>query len=173
MITEVDTHAEAALVAAQVGREPRGPWRVAAHCVHGFPTVVVSPPVLDDGTPFPTWAWLTCPWLSDAVAAQESSRQGAVWGERLASDPGLAERMREADARLRRERAREVPAGTDPCSAVGIAGGRDPLQVKCLHAHVALSLAGIDDPVGAALLARFGAACEDARCARLGEGDDG
>lgn len=61
----------------------------------------------------------------------------------------------------------EEAGGVDPCFTVGLAGQRDPLGVKCLHAHVALALVGVDDPVGAELLGKTGSACADARCARL------
>jgi hypothetical protein len=39
--------------------------------------------------------------------------------------------------------------------------------VKCLHAHLALALVGIDDPIGRALLGQGDTDCPDERCARL------
>jgi hypothetical protein len=41
------------------------------------------------------------------------------------------------------------------------------LGVKCLHAHIALTLVGVDDPIGSALLGEGEADCPDRRCARL------
>jgi hypothetical protein len=67
---------------------------------------------------------------------------------------------------LRRARARES-GGEDPCPAVGLAGQRDPLGVKCLHAHAALVLVGIHDPVGEAELGKIDRDCPDGRCAAL------
>lgn len=75
----------------------------------------------------------------------------------------LAQRMLEADRRLRHLRAEES-GGEDACPDTGIAGQRDPLAVKCLHAHVALALAGLDDPVGIDTIERVGAECPDAEC---------
>jgi len=71
--------------------------------------------------------------------------------------------MRAADAEYRQRRA-ACAGGDDPCAAVGIAGQRDPLATKCLHAHVAAAAAGIDDPVGAALLDEGPRECPDDRC---------
>jgi hypothetical protein len=41
------------------------------------------------------------------------------------------------------------------------------LGVKCLHAHVALALLGIADPIGMAELGKVESACKDARCAAM------
>ncbi len=154
---------EARLVESQIGRMPRAPWRVVSRCRHGYPTVIASPSRLEDGTPFPTWAWLTCPFLSEQVATLESGGAVARWATRVASEPELAVALRAADAQMRLLRSAES-GGDDACASVGLAGQRDPLLVKCLHAHVALALAGVDDPVGAEVLALTGDSCPDARC---------
>lgn len=152
-------------VAAQLGREPRGSWWVEARCEHDFPQVITTPPLVD-GAPFPTVYWLTCPWLAEEAGAAESRGAAAVWARRLAHDAELAARMLRADDEYRSRRAALGPAD-DPCETVGIAGQRDPLATKCVHAHVAAALAGIDDPVGHDLLATLGPACTDRRCAAL------
>lgn len=135
-------------------------------CAHGFPTTIISPPTLSDGTPFPTYAWLTCPWLNERLSAEESAGGTAAWASRAHVDRDLARRLRTTDAEVRRLRVDEA-GGVDPCFSVGIAGQRDPLGVKCLHAHAALALVGVDDPIGVELLGKIGTACADARCAGL------
>lgn len=157
---------DTALVSAQLGRIPRGPWRVAARCVHGYPSVVVSPSRLADGTPFPAYAWLTCPYLLETLAAEESAGAAATWAQRATENPQLAAALTAADAAVRVARAGES-GGDDACAAVGIAGQRDPLGVKCLHAHVALALVGIDDPIGAEELGKIEPTCDDVRCRLL------
>lgn len=154
---------ERALVAAQLGRVPRGEWRVAARCGYGYPVVIATAPVLDDGTPFPTIFYLTCPHLSEAVSALESSGEIEVWRARVASDASLEARLRAADLAYRAARAAEA-GDEDPSPQVGIAGQRDPLGIKCLHAHVASALAGIDDPVGHGALAQLARECDNERC---------
>jgi hypothetical protein len=158
----------ASIVAGQLGRIPRMPWRVAAHCVHGMPTVIVSPPVLADGTPFPTYAWLTCPHLAERMSAEESEGAAAGWVARARADAELAEQLRRADAAVREVRRRES-GGVDPCRTVGLAGQREPLGVKCLHAHVALALIGIPDPIGTAEIGKVEPSCPDARCKAIRE----
>ncbi|MDO9174656.1 MAG: DUF501 domain-containing protein, partial [Actinomycetota bacterium] len=88
-------------MAAQLGRIPRDPWRVAASCAHGFPSVIVSPALLTDGTPFPTYAWLTCPHLVEQLHAEESAGATAGWAARARCDAELAEQLRLTDAAVR------------------------------------------------------------------------
>jgi hypothetical protein len=161
---------EAALVAAQIGRAPREPWRVGSRCRFGYPTTIVSPPRLSDGAPFPTLAWLCCPWLVEQVAGLESAGEIDRWSHRALEDPMFANALRTVDDELRTARAAEAD-GDDACAGVGVAGQRDPALVKCLHAHVALRLLGLSDPIGAEVLDTAGPGCDDERCARLGDPD--
>lgn len=151
----------------QLGREPRGAWRPVVRCRHGAPIVIVTPSALEDGEPFPTLYWLTCPTLCKHVSVLESEGATGVWTSRFADDPGLSERMCAADEAYRRLRQAES-AGTDRCSMSGIAGQQDSLMTKCIHAHTAANLAGIDDPIGQAVLADLEWQCDDARCVKGG-----
>lgn len=81
-------------------------------------------------------------------------------------DDALRSRLLQAERALREMRAAES-GGADECTTVGIAGQRDSLAVKCLHAHMALALVGIDDPIGLQLLGEGDTVCLDRRCARL------
>jgi len=128
----------------------------------------MSPSVLADGTPFPNLVWLTCPWLVLAVGELESAGEVARWAQRARDDAELAASLRATEVQVRDRRAVEG-GGVDGCVNVGIAGQRDPLGVKCLHAHVALALIGVSDPIGEAILHEVGTVCPDERCARLRE----
>lgn len=152
-----------AVLARQMGRMPRTPWHVAARCSGGRPTVIVSPPLLDGGTRYPDYAWLTCPVAISLASAAESRGEAAVWRDRLTTDPELRERLDALDQHFRALRT-EAGKGVDPCADVGIAGERDPANVKCLHAHVALTLIGLDDPIGRAVLTGETVECGDPRC---------
>ncbi len=156
------------MVARQLGRVPRGTWRVTSSCEHGCPRVIAVGPLLEDGSPFPTTFWLTCPHLVEVVHALESAGENRAWAERASADPALAERLRDADRAYRAARLDEG-GGEDPCRTVGVAGQSDPLAVKCLHARVAAELSGTGDPVGEGVLARLAAdgvslACGDVAC---------
>jgi hypothetical protein len=157
MLHDADT------VRRQLGRPPRQPWRVEKRCSFGFPTVIATPSRLVTGELFPTTFYLTCPHLVAAASTLESAGEAERWASRLAAEPTLAARMLAADAAYRAARVRES-GGADACPDVGIAGQRDPLATKCLHAHVAAALSGIDDPVGKSVLEAIELECCDARC---------
>jgi hypothetical protein len=130
--------------------------------------VIAVAPRLEDRAPFPTTFWLTCPRLVEAVAALESTGEGAAFAARAASDASFAAALIVSDAAYRAERL-AVGDGHDPCGVVGVAGQRDPLAVKCLHARLAAHLAGIADPIGAEVAETVGRTlrepCVDTRCA--------
>jgi hypothetical protein len=151
------------VVTYQLGRRAREPWSVAAVCRHGLPAVIVSPSTLSDGTPFPDFAWLTCPHLRELVSARESAGAAAEWADRAAADEALAARLQATDDAVRAART-AASGGQDACAATGACGQRSPLGVKCLHGHVALALVGIDDPIGEEELAALAPACDDRRC---------
>lgn len=152
-------------MARQLGRAPRGTWRVAVRCPHGRPAVIATSPEIEDGAPFPTTFWLSCPYLVRAVHASESAGEGVAWERRVREDEALRSEVLRADVAYRAARSDEG-AGRDPCASTGVAGQSDPLAVKCLHARLAALLAGVPDPIGAGLWAGLGW-CADDECARL------
>jgi hypothetical protein len=136
-VREPATQADLDVVAAQLGRSPRGTRFVAHRCPCGRPTVVETTPRLPDGTPFPTLYYLTCP---RAVAECSRLESGGVMKEqnaRLAEDPSLAARYADAhkDYLARREAAGHVP------EIEGVSAGGMPIRVKCLHVHLGHRLA--------------------------------
>jgi len=158
---------DAAVVASQLGRVPRGSWRVAARCIAGAPLVIAVAPVLEDASPFPTTFWLTCPRLVERVGELESAGEGARYAARAERDMDFAAALLGADAAYRGARLAEGD-GDDPCSGVGTAGQRDPMMVKCIHSRLAAHLAGVPDPIGAEVASVVTSGlCEatrDARC---------
>ena len=126
---------DAAAVARQLGRTPRAMTGVAHRCACGLPDVVETRPRLDDGTPFPTLYYLTCPRLASAIGTLEADGLMKEQTARLADDPDLQARYTAAadDYVARRDRA-EVLRGVP-------AQGGMPVRVKCLHVLVAHSLA--------------------------------
>lgn len=130
------TTADLAAVEQQLGRRPRGVESVAHRCPCGVPDVVETQPRLDDGTPFPTTFYLTCPRLTAAVSTLESSGLMAEMTRRLGEDDELAARYRAAhEDYLRRRAALGVVAEIEGTSAGGM-----PTRVKCLHVLVGHSL---------------------------------
>lgn len=147
----MDDHAT---VAVQIGRPPRSAVTVEARCHLGLPVVTLVPPILDDGTPFPTTHWLTCPLATVRIARIEAAGGVKDADADIATDPVLAGRYRDAMARYERERGALLPPGHDgPAPAGGVAGSR--WGVKCLHAHYADHAAGNDNPIGERVAARI------------------
>jgi hypothetical protein len=147
--------ADLAAVEAQLGRPPRGVLAVAHRCPCALPDVVTTAPRLDDGTPFPTTFYLTCPRAVSAVGTLEASGLMREMTARLEENPELAGRHRAAhEDYLRRRRELEDELGEVPEIAAVSAGGM-PGRVKCLHVLVAHALAagpGVD-PLGDEALA--------------------
>jgi hypothetical protein len=133
---------------------------VAHRCPCGLPDVVETAPLLADGTPFPTLYYLTCPRACSAVGRLEASGLMREMTDRLRGDAELAEQYAEA--------ARSYVATRD---ALGVlpgsptAGGM-PTRVKCLHVHVAHSLAcgRCVNPFGDEALDAMGSWWDDGPC---------
>ena len=139
-----------AAVSLQLGREPRGGWRVARRCACGLPQVIETDPRLDDGTPFPTLWWLTCRRLCSAIGTLEAQGWMAAVNADLESDPERRVAL-----------ARAVERYVDARDAIEVLPGKGhpgggPDRVKCLHAHAAQHLAGNENPVGRAVLEELG-----------------
>ena len=124
-------------VRAQLGRAARGRAGVAHRCPCGLPDVVTTRPRLDEGTPFPTTFYLTCPRAAGAVGTLESSGLMREMTERLRQDADLAARHRSAHEDYLRRRA----ALGDVPEIAGVSAGGMPDRVKCLHVLVAHALA--------------------------------
>lgn len=142
-----------AVVAAQLGREPRGVVGIAARCVCGRPTVVRTAPRLPDGTPFPTTFYLTNPVAVAALSTLEATGVMREMNERLAAEPELAAAHRRAHEHYLAQRAElgDVP------EIAGISAGGMPNRVKCLHVLAGHALAagpGVN-PLGDEALARI------------------
>lgn len=154
------TAADRAVVAAQLGREPRGMRAVAHRCPCGKPTTVQTHPRLPDGTPFPTLWYLTCPKATSAVGRLEASGLMREMTARLADDPELAATYQQAH-----ESYLAARDALEPLDRTITAGGM-PDRVKCLHVLVAHSLAcgpGVN-PFGDEALEAIGEFWADGEC---------
>ena len=134
--------ADTEVVALQLGRPPRGLRRVAHRCPCGLPDVVETAPRLDDGTPFPTLYYLTCPRATAAVARLEAAGVMRQMQQRLAAEPELRAAYQAAhrDYLARRDEAAR-DAGVAPLPPGTQSAGGMPARVKCLHALTAHELA--------------------------------
>lgn len=113
--------------------------------------MIESHPVLDDGSPFPTLYWLTCPILVARVSRLEAEGAMADLNRRIQDDASLRARVAGATDRYRARRDRHavIDHGAAP-------PGGGPDRIKCLHAHLGHELGARDNPVGALTLAATG-----------------
>ncbi|MDE0168455.1 MAG: DUF501 domain-containing protein [bacterium] len=134
------------LVAVQIGRPSRAPIATLSRCHLSLPVVVRVPPVLEDGTPFPTLYWLTCPLAVTRVSRLESGGGVKSMERRAAQVAEFGAALDAAHTRYQAQRDELLPPGADPRPTGGVAGARR--GVKCLHAHYADARAGNSNPVG-------------------------
>ena len=130
----IDPH-DLAVVGRQLGRPPRASRDVAHRCSCGLPDVVETAPRLDDGTPFPTLYYLTCPRAAAAIGRLESSGLMREMTARLGTDTDLAAAYQRAHESYLARRDAIEPLGTT------VTAGGMPTRVKCLHVLVAHALA--------------------------------
>jgi hypothetical protein len=135
-----------AVVERQLGRPPRAFRRVAVRCPFGRPAVTEQAPFDEDGHPFPTTFWLTCPQLVAAVSRLEAAGGVERWTKEAEQDRELELSLQAANAEQRRLRP-ELP--------VGIGGASRSGSLKCLHAHSAFALARPGYELGDRILAEL------------------
>lgn len=129
--------ADVAAVGAQLGRPARDLIAVASRCPCVLPDVVATAPRLADGTPFPTFFYVTCPRVNSAISTLESEGLMAQMQQRLAQEPDTAAAYRRAhEAYLQARRAHGEVSEID-----GVSAGGMPDRVKCLHVLVGQALA--------------------------------
>ena len=150
----------------QLGRPTRGAIGIAARCVCGNPTVVATAPRLPDGSPFPTFYYLTHPAATAALSTLEAGQVMKTLADELVEDEELAAGYAHAHAAYLHDRA---PYG-EVEEIAGISAGGMPARVKCLHALAAHSLAagpGVN-PIGDRALALSTWSPERCVCAHPG-----
>ena len=132
------------LVALQLGRQPRAFRRVVVRCPFGRPAVTEQAPNDENGEPFPTMYWLTCPHLVAAVSRVEAAGGVERWSRAADDDPELSRSLEVAHEHQRRLR---------PELDVGVGGARRGAgSLKCLHAHAAFALAHPEYELGRRIL---------------------
>ena len=116
------------IVERQLGRKPRAFRGVAVRCPFGRPAVTEQAPFDDEGHPFPTQFWVTCPQLVAAISRLEAAGGVERWSRAARDDPELA---------------------------AGIGGSTRAGSLKCLHAHAAFALARPGYELGDRILAEL------------------
>ena len=150
------------IVSAQLGRPARNVIGIPARCVCGAPTVVATAPRLSDGTPFPTFYYLTHPAATIAMSDLEATQVMAEFTDILNADEDMQKQYLVAHEQFiaDRESIAVVP------ELDGISAGGMPVRVKCLHALAGHALAagpGVN-PIGDLALERSSWSPEVCQC---------
>jgi hypothetical protein len=155
------------VIEIQLGRPLRARSQVVARCHLGLPVVVQVPPHLEDGTPFPTLYWLTCPLATTRIGRLEGAGGVKRMESKAAADPEFAAALEKAHADYAAERDALVTSDGAPRPTGGIGG--TSRGVKCLHAHYAYQAAGGENPVGELVAAWIEPLDCEVRCVVDGE----
>lgn len=157
------------IVSAQLGRPARDVVGIAARCACGAPTVVSTRPRLSDGTPFPTFYYLTHPVATAAMSFLEAAQLMGEFTELLDRDAEVAAAYRAAHEQYLADREQ---FGT-VAEITGVSAGGMPTRVKCLHAVAGHALAagpGVN-PIGDLALERSSWSPDVCRCPDYGVDD--
>jgi hypothetical protein len=136
-----------AVVERQLGRRPRAFRAVAVRCPYGRPAVTEQAPFDEDGRPFPTQFYVTCPFLVAQISRLEAAGGVEKWTRAAGESPQLRESLARAQLEQRELR---------PEVAAGIGGSTRAGSLKCLHAHTAFALARPGYVLGEQILADVG-----------------
>lgn len=143
---DADVGDDRTVVEAQIDRPLRANSEVVSRCHLGLPVVVRVPPLLDDGTPFPTLYWLSCPLATTRIGRLEGAGGVKRMEGKAESDTVFAAALDSANRAYQEERDALLAPDASPRPSGGVGGTAK--GVKCLHAHYAHSRAGGDNPVG-------------------------
>jgi hypothetical protein len=120
------------VVEIQIGRPLRAESEVVARCHLGLPVVLKVPPHLDDGTPFPTLYWLTCPLAVTRIGRLEAGGGVRRMEAKSVSDPDFGAALDRAHHAYAEERDAMITDPDAPRPSGGVGG--TARGVKCLHA---------------------------------------
>jgi uncharacterized protein len=143
------------VVERQLGRPPRAFRRVVLRCPWSRPAVTEQFAFDENGEPFPTTYYVTCPYLVAALSRLEAAGGVERWTRAVQDDPKLAASLAAANDEQRALRP-ELPGGIGGATRTG--------SLKCLHAHAAFALARPGYELGDRILAELGELWPDDRC---------
>ena len=142
-------------VEVQLNRNLRSDVNVVAKCHFDLPVVVDVPKNLDDGTPFPTMFWLTCPMYVKKVSTLESHGMVKELDKQLQSNKKLNELWSMRQKSYEEERNEKYKSSMNLISPDGGVGGTLK-SIKCLHSHLADELVTGLNTIGQIVLENVG-----------------
>ena len=142
------------IVELQIGRKLRSESKIKSKCHFNLPTVIEVPPNLDDGTPFPTTFWLTCPMYNKKIGSLESNGMIKDLDEQIENNSALKDKWEERQKSYANYREK-MHVKKNPIKPHGGVGGATN-SIKCLHAHTADELATNQNVIGKIVIESLG-----------------
>ena len=149
------------IVQQQIGRKLRSDSEVSCRCHLDIPVVIKVPPKLNDGTPFPTTYWLTCPMYNKKIGSLESQGLIKELDKELENNPDLKEKWQSRQKSYQAEREELANDNSRPQARGGVGGATE--SIKCLHSHTADELSTGKNIIGKIVVESIGSFnCEEA-----------
>ncbi len=143
------------IVEVQLNRSLRSNVEVVSRCHFDLPAVIKVPSNLDDGTPFPTSYWLTCPMYNKKVGSLESHGLIKELDKQLNENEDLRKLWSDRQRSYEEERNKRRNNKKEEITPKGGVGGATE-SIKCLHAHLADELATNKNYIGKIVLESVG-----------------
>ena len=142
------------IVEIQIGRNLRSDVSVSCKCHFNLPVSIKVPPNLDDGTPFPTTYWLTCPMYNKKIGTLESHGMINELDNELMNNSDLKQEWQSRQESYKDERDTIQEPEAKYRSSGGVGGATE--SIKCLHSHTADELSTGLNPIGKIVLESVG-----------------
>ena len=146
---------EKRIVEVQLDRSLRSDVEVVSSCHFNLPAVIKVPSNLDDGTPFPTSYWLTCPMYNKKVGSLESQGLIKELDKQLNENEDLKKLWSGRQRSYEEERNKAKKKNEEEIIPTGGVGGTNE-SIKCLHAHLADELATGKNHIGKIVIESVG-----------------
>ena len=146
---------EKKIVEIQLKRNLRSEISVLTKCHFGLPVAIGIPKNLNDGTPFPTMYWLSCPMFVKKVSKLESHGLIKELDQQLKKNRKLFRSWKRRQKSYEKERNRKYFTLKGLISPSGGVGGTTK-SIKCLHSHLADELVTGKNVIGKIVLENIG-----------------
>jgi len=145
---------ESKIVEQQIGRKLRSKSEISCRCHLNIPAVIKVPPKLNDGTPFPTTYWLTCPMFNKKIGTLESHGLIKDLDNEITNNPDLKKQWKSRQISYEQERENLEINDLGPQASGGVGGAKK--SIKCLHSHTADELSTGQNVIGKIVIESIG-----------------
>ena len=142
------------VVEAQLDRNLRSDILVSSRCHFNLPTAIKVPPNLDDGTPFPTTYWLTCPMYNKKIGSLESQGLISQLDDEMQNNSKLKSEWKQRQTSYQKERENFFDKSNEYLPTGGVGGAKE--SIKCLHSHTADEISTGKNPIGKIVIESIG-----------------